>query len=215
MGTSDRTWARGVLSAVLIAGCAHAPATGPSQPALSLQAPDGADVTLASLTRDRAATVLVFWSGGCPCVRRYQERVDALLDRYPADRVRVVGVSSNAGESFDEVQRVARERGVRVPIYRDRGGKLAEAVGARSTPTAVILGGGGAVKFRGWIDNERLPGQADREPWLEDALQALLAAREFRARTPTYGCVITRSLFGEETASSPCCTETPASGETR
>lgn len=213
MGTSDRPVRRLALASLLLVACAHAPEGGSPEPALTLQAPDGATTNLAALTKAQEAAVLVFWSGGCPCVRRYQERVDALLDRYPADRVRVIAVASNAGESFEEVQRTARERGVRVPIYRDPGGKVADAVGARSTPTAVILDGRGAVRFRGWIDNERLPGQPDREAWLDDALQALLAGRDFRERTPTFGCVITRSLLGEETPS-PCCSETTASGET-
>jgi peroxiredoxin len=161
-------------------------------------------VSLAELARERDATVLVFWSGSCPCVRRYQARVDALLDRYPAGRVRVIGVSSNAGESLADVQRVARERGVRIPIYRDEDGEVARALGVKSTPTIVVLDRRGDVRFRGWLDNEREPGTPDREPWLERAIDALLAGRsDFQARTPTWGCVITRSLFGPPAGG--CC----------
>ena len=171
---------------------------------LQLQAAGGDVVTLGELRSDRDALVIVFWSASCPCVRRYQERVDALLDAYPADRVRVIAVSSNAGESFDEVLRVAKERGVRVPLYRDEGGSVAEALGARSTPTAVLLDKTGAVRFLGWIDNERLPGESGREPWLERAIQGVLdGTTSFSKRAPVYGCRITKSLFGPR----DCCTQ--------
>jgi hypothetical protein len=149
--------------------------------------------------------VLVFWSGTCTCVRRYQERVDALLDAYPSSRVRVIGVSSNAGETYADVLRVAKERQVRIPIFRDEGGALARALGAQSTPTVVVLDVSGAVRYLGWLDNERLAGDPRREPWLDRALAGVLDGRPFQARTPTWGCTITRSLF-EHASGAPCCT---------
>jgi len=198
-----------VLTALAFAGCAAAPVTIIEQPgreSFSLTATDGSTVKLGQLWRDRKATVLVFWSGGCPCVRRYQGRVDALLDQYPADRVRVIGVSSNAGESFEDVIRVAKERRTRIPIFRDEGGGVAQAVGARSTPTVVVIDGRGTVRFRGWIDNERLPGDPEREPYLERAIRGVLEERgNFAETSPTYGCAITRSLFGS--ASKSCCSQ--------
>jgi len=193
------------LVAVVFTGCAGSkPAPGGEAPLL-LQSPEGTSVSLDALRRDRAATVLVFWSGSCPCARRYQERIDGLLDRYPPDRVRVIGVSSNAGEDFAQTLRVARERGVRVPIYRDEDGRLARSVGARSTPTAVVLDEAGKVRFLGWIDNERLPGDPGREPWLDRAIQGVLDGRHsFAAKTPVYGCIITRSLIDGAPSSCPC-----------
>ena len=202
------------LALLLAAACAAPSASlRAGGPPLTLVSAGGDTVTLEQLRRGRDATVLVFWSSTCPCVRRYQERVDALLDAWPADRVRVVGVASNAGEPHGEVLRVARERGVRLPIYRDEGGRVAEALGARSTPTVAVLDAAGEVRFLGWLDNERLPGDAGREPWLERALRGLLDGRTpFTARTPTWGCVITRSLFAP--AERPCCSTPDRSEET-
>ena len=143
MATSRRTcsW----LTALLAAGCASQAQSlrDVRGAALNVTAAGGEVVPLEELWHSHEATVLVFWSGECPCVRRYQDRVDSLLDRYPGDRVRVVGLASNAGESFAEILRAARERGVRIPIFRDEGGRIAEWVGARSTPTAVLIDGTG------------------------------------------------------------------------
>jgi peroxiredoxin len=196
-----------LLVAVALAGtaCATGRSAAVAGESLALSAPDGTVTTLDEVRRGRDATVLVFWSATCPCVRRYQERVEALLETYPEARVRVVGVSSNAGESFEEVLRVAKERQVRIPILRDEGGRVADALGVHSTPTVVVLGASGAVRYLGWVDNERLPGDPGREPWLDRALQGVLDGKSaFAARSPTYGCTITRSLFRAEQSS--CCT---------
>jgi len=186
-----------LLATLAITGCATMASSAQAQRPPVLLDPQGHGARFDELYRGHDATVIVFWSGGCPCVRRYQERVDGLLDHYPADRVRIVGIASNDGESLADVQRVVRERKVRIPVYRDEAGSVARLLGARSTPTTVLLDAAGKVRFIGWFDNERRPGQADREPWLENALDGLLAGREdFSARAPTYGCPITRSIFG-------------------
>ncbi len=179
----------------LISACTSARQTVRSDPALTLRSSTGAVVTLESLTKNADATVLVFWSAGCPCVRRYQARVDALRER---PGVQVLAVSSNAGESFDEALRVANERGVKAPLYRDDTGAIAAFVNARSTPTVAVLDRTGAVRFTGWLDNEREVGADDREPWLERALEGVLGGSSFAARTPTWGCTITRHLFTPE-----------------
>lgn len=179
----------------LISACTGARQTVRSDPALTLRSSTGAVVTLESLTKNADATVLVFWSAGCPCVRRYQARVDALRER---PGVQVLAISSNAGESFDEALRVANERGVQVPLYRDDTGTIAAFVNARSTPTVAVLDRSGAVRFTGWLDNEREVGADDREPWLERALDGVLGGSNFAARTPTWGCTITRHLFTPE-----------------
>lgn len=204
-------------SLVLLAAAALGCATVRSDPSrgapLTLAARDGTTSTLDDLRRDRDVTVLVFWSATCPCVRRYQERADALLDAYPAARMRVLGVSSNAGEPYADVLRVAEARQVRIPIFRDEGGRVADALGVRTTPSVVVLDAAGTIRYLGWIDNERLPGTPDREPWLDRAIRGVLDGNgAFAARSPIYGCTITRSLFHSEQNS--CCTFTEPTGET-
>lgn len=173
---------------------------------LALLGGDGVAVPLPALYGDKDALVLVFWSSECPCVRRYQDRVDALIARYPS--VRVIGVSSNAGETSAQVDKTVSDRGVKLPIWRDEGGRVAAVVGARTTPTIAIIDSHGALRYLGWLDNERLPGERGREAYVDSALAALLAhAPVVTTRSPIFGCVITRSLAAAEAAS---CAAPPA-----
>ncbi len=203
-----------LAGAVAAASCAAGAARPAAAPvARTLLAADGTTVPLDELWGTRDATVLVFWSPGCPCVRRYQARVEALRERFPPERVRVIGVSSNAGDDYARVLSVARERGVTIPIYRDEGGAVASSWGVRSTPTVVVVDRRGAVRYLGWIDNERSPGDEGREPWLEQALDAVLDGHgDYPSRTPTWGCAITRSLFGSGDA---CCAGAQPKSEVR
>lgn len=197
MATSRPLRPAAALAALLLgAGCAGpAASTRAGAPPLTVTDAQGQPVRFESLWQGQQATMVVFWSLGCPCVRRYQERVDALLDAWPSRPVRVVAVASNAGEPLGDVLRVAKERGVRVPLYRDEGGRVAQALGARSTPTVAVLDGAGRVRFLGWLDNERLPGDAGRQPYVERAVDGLLGGAAFAARSPVFGCTITRSLL--------------------
>lgn len=189
-----------------LSGCATASASAGAGAAgldqLLLVPTRGAPATAGELLSRADATVFVFWSAGCPCVRRYQARVDALAEAWAPKGVAVVQVASNAGESLASLQEAARARGLARPVWRDEGGLLARQLGARSTPTVVLLRRDGQVLYRGWLDNERLPGEAGREAWLEAALTGFRGGTPFASKSPTWGCTITRSLSAPE---APAC----------
>jgi peroxiredoxin len=198
MGISRKYVLALVLLAGVVAGCAFQEVASRVQVGeIALLTSEGNSVPLREIWRGHRATVLIFWSASCPCVRRYQDRVEALLERYRTKGVAVLGVSSNADETFAEVKRAAGARGIHLPIVRDEDGRLAQVLGVRSTPTVVILDERGEPRFVGWFDNERAPGEPDRQPWLELALQGVLENRsDFATRTPVFGCTIARRLFG-------------------
>jgi thioredoxin-related protein len=198
MGISKKDVFAVVLLASVVVGCASQESARRGQvDEVILLTGEGNSVPLREIWRGHRATVLIFWSANCPCVRRYQDRVEALLEGYQAKSVAVFGVSSNADETFAEVKRAASARGIRLPIVRDEDGLLAQALGVRSTPTVVLLDERGQARFVGWLDNERTPGESDREPWLELALQGILGNRsDFATHSPVFGCTIARRLFG-------------------
>lgn len=175
-------------------------AEGPAWQHVTLVPTVGERATAGELVHSAEATVFVFWSSGCPCVRRYQARVDALAAGWAARGVNVVQVSSNAGESLEALREAVVARGLPLPVWRDEGGRLARALGARSTPTVALVRRDGQLLYRGWIDNEREPGEPDREPWLELALSDFAVGKQGTTASPTWGCTITRSLASRETA---------------
>lgn len=77
----------------------------------------------------------------------------------------------------------------------DVGGDLAIQLGARTTPTIIIVDHKGEVKYRGWVDNERFEGDPQRIAYVENALDDLLSNRTVASPTsPIYGCKITKRL---------------------
>lgn len=180
-----------VFSALSLA-CASVP-TGPAQ--LTTEA--GEAQSFEALIGDADHTVLIWWSNQCPCVKRYAERVKTLADTYPLP---FYYISSNAGEGRETF---AAATWSPLPIFRDEGGRLAAALSVRSTPTAVIVNRAGDVLYRGWIDNEREPGAAGRQAWLEAALDRVMAGESFSEEKPAWGCMVTRSLSESGSCTSP------------
>lgn len=189
--------------ALLLGACAS---TGPARDRLSAEDPAVAGAlaldasTSADLPRliaSHEATVLVWWASSCPCVRRYHARIEALPATWGPRGVAVVAVSSNADDSPERLRATVAERGLSLPLVLDPGAALAASLRVVSTPTVVVVDREGRVRFHGWIDNERTPGTRGRQAWLDDALEAVLAGHEPSvARSPAWGCTITRSLGG-------------------
>lgn len=197
MGTSRRALGAASTLTTLLALSAPSNAKAIDDAETALHTEEGARLDLLAKAKESRAVVLVFVSGACPCVRRYQERIGALARAFGPAGVTVLGVVSNAKETPADVRRVYPRSQLDVPLIHDPGGRLAEAVGARSTPTVAILDSAGALIFLGWLDNEREPGVDGRQPHVERAVQAVLDGRDdFQKRTPVYGCRITRRLIG-------------------
>lgn len=161
---------------------------------LPLTSTVGETSTLQALVERSKATVVVFWSSGCPCVARYQARIEALAQKYGPSGIAVLQVSSNAGETLASLSEAARARSLTLPIWRDEHGHVAQTLGARSTPTVVLLNADGTVLFRGYIDNERTPEEPGREAFLENALEGFLRGTPYASKSPTFGCTITKTL---------------------
>ena len=133
-----------LLAALL--GCAGPAASRPAGGPLRLIAAGGEATSLEALRAGHDATVLVFWSAGCPCVRRYQARVDALLEAWPASRVRRArrlqqrrravrrgaGRGPRARRPPPALPRRGRRRGrgARRPLHAHRGGPRRPRPGA-------------------------------------------------------------------------------------
>lgn len=198
MAFSNELLARRLVAAagaVVFSACATTPGAGRTgEPLPLLVSRGGDDLAVSRLAQGHDAVLLVWWSTTCPCARRYEGRVQALKEKY-GDRLVVRAVVAGADETIDKAEAERAARHFDVPLLLDPGARLATSLGVRSTPTAVVFDRTGAVVFRGWLDNERLPGESDREAYVETVLDAVLSGRgDHPKKSPTWGCPITRSL---------------------
>ncbi len=187
------------FAGLLLAGCAstahHRIPASTSPLSQNLVSLTGKPFPLHSSIKRHKATVLAWWATTCPCVRRYQVRIEQLRARYASKDVQVLAVASNADDSPTRLWQHATQRRLRVPLLVDKNGKLARYLGVTTTPTIVLLDRQGKVRFFGWLDNERKPGVSGRIAYAESALQALLHDRPIaNPRAPYYGCTITRGF---------------------
>lgn len=158
---------------------------------IKLVSSDATVYSLPDIYKNHAATVVFFWQIGCPCVKRYQQRINHIYERFKQENVAFIYISSNTAESFVEVKKEYQKRGITLPLMRDEGGVLAKALAARGTPTAAIINPQGQVVFLGWIDNERQENEPNRIPYLETALSEWLNQQAISANTsPMFGCPI-------------------------
>ncbi len=188
----------GLLTLLLVGatGCASTGSLAtPSTPAVDgLVQLDEQPFDLRATLRSHDATVLVWWASRCTCVVRYRDRIEALLKTWPPDRVAVLAVSSNADDELDQLRAAVAEGRTSLPLVIDPKARLADHVGVRSTPTVVVLDRNGVLRYVGWIDNEREPGDEGRVAYVNEAVNALLAGESPRRASPVYGCSITKTL---------------------
>lgn len=188
-----------LLSALLMAGwigCAR------NRPALqsNFPVPDvfGKSVQpLASATN--RAVVLVFLANECPISNRAIPELRRLHKTFAARGIAFWFVHPNADETDVSVRQHATEYELPGTPLRDPGLKLARAVGAQVTPTAVVISPRGEVLYRGRIDDRYTAlGQSRPEPTthdLEHALESVLAGRvPAPAQTRAVGCHLVGAL---------------------
>lgn len=138
---------------------------------------------------------IVFISTGCPTVRAYENRLSDLQARFGPRGLQVVAVNANdphlsPGDSLTRMTERARETGFDIPYLRDRDGQLARSLGAVCTPHAFLFDAERVLRYRGRVDDARLPENVTTRD-LEAAVEDLLAGGEPHvAETEPFGCSI-------------------------
>jgi thiol-disulfide isomerase/thioredoxin len=144
--------------ALLLGGCAGATPGGgvpesrlPPPPVTSLADLDGTPHAISAPDRP---TVLIFWATWCAPCRAELPELAAAHSRHGA-RAIFLGVLSGPDRSVDTAtaRSLTTAAGVTYPQLRDRDGSLARHFGVDGTPTLIVMGPGGEVRYRG----HRLP----------------------------------------------------------
>ncbi|MBT3608346.1 MAG: thioredoxin family protein [Candidatus Marinimicrobia bacterium] len=170
---------------------------GSTMPLKDLELADisGKNITLATAKGD-AGTLVVFSCNTCPWVIRWEDRYVSLANTYAPKRLGMIAVNSNAtrfgGEdSLEEMLEHAKNNGYNFPYAQDPESELASAFGATKTPHIYLFDGDDKLVYRGAIDDNAKNAKKVDEPFLANAIDALLAGNPINPQTTkALGCSI-------------------------
>jgi len=154
---------------------------GQPAPAFKLKGVDGKFWTLEEL-RGKNGLLVMFICNHCPYVKAVLGRILRDAEELKRYGVHSVAIMSNdpadyPEDSFDNMQRVARERAFPFPYLYDESQEVAKAYGAVCTPDFFGYNGNLALQYRGRID------ASGKEPAPPTARRDLFEAMKLVAQT--------------------------------
>ena len=156
---------------------------------------DGRRHTLAS-ARGPNGLLVMFICNHCPYVKAVLERIVRDCRDLAAQGIGSIAIMSNdpldyPEDSFDNMKRVARERGFPFPYVRDETQEVAKAYGAVCTPDFFGFNARLELQYRGRLDaSRRDPLPNARRELYEAMLQVARTGAGPREQTPSIGCSI-------------------------
>jgi len=147
------------------------------------------------LAGEAKATVLVFVATDCPISNRYSPELRRLAARFGPRGVAFRLVYPVASESPAMIREHLREYALPFAAVRDPLHTLAARARVKVTPESAVFTRGGALVYRGRIDDRQVDfGQARPEPTrrdLEEAIESVIEGRSPPESTaPAIGCGI-------------------------
>jgi thiol-disulfide isomerase/thioredoxin len=142
------------------------------------------------------ANVLMFIASDCPVSNGYAPEIQRICRDYRAKGVTCSLVYEDVAIGTAQVRAHRDEYGYTdIPAVIDADRAIATRANATVTPQAVVVGPGGAGKYRGRIDNQYAalakPRRVVTVHDLRDALDAVLARRPVaNPETEAFGCFI-------------------------
>ncbi len=136
--------------------------------------------------QDAKGFVVIFTCNHCPYAVAYEDRIIELDKKYKPKGFPVIAINSNdpaaePRDSYELMQVRAREKGFTFPYLFDDGQKVYPVYGATRTPHIYLLNRVGSdlvVAYIGAIDDNYRDASAVEEPFLADAIDALLAGQK-------------------------------------
>jgi len=144
---------------------------------------------------DKPVLVVAFWCNHCPYVKAYEDRTIALAKEY-ADRVAFVAINANDAvkypeDSFENMQRRAKEKDYPFPYLHDESQEVARAYGATRTPEFFVFDSNRVLRYHGRLDDNWENPAEVKQQYLRDALNALLNSQEPPVtQTEPVGCSV-------------------------
>jgi peroxiredoxin len=140
--------------------------------------------------------IIVFTCNHCPFAKKYEDRVNDLAKKYKPKGYILLAINPNdpaiePADSFELMQKRAKEKGFAFPYLFDDGQKIFPQYGATKTPHVFLLDKNRVVKYIGAID-DNVDSAADvKEKYLENAIAALESGKTPSPETTkAIGCSI-------------------------
>jgi hypothetical protein len=165
---------------------------------------DGQEWSLVDLAGENGVLVM-FSCNTCPFVVGREGRSEGWENRYNqvAGMAREQGIGTvlvNSNEakrkgddSMEQMKLHAMEAGYIMPYVVDRGHKLADAFGARTTPHVFLFDSEFRLVYRGSIDDNVNSAAEVKENYLTDAISRMIEGKKVKpAVTKALGCSIKR-----------------------
>jgi peroxiredoxin len=165
-------------------------------PGFSLPATDGKSYSLDDI-RGPNGTLVMFICNHCPYVQSILDRILRDTAELQAAGIGVVAISANDAsdypeDGFENMGKLARDRGFTFPYLYDESQAVAKAYGAACTPDFFGFDAQDGLQYRGRLDaSTKQAGPADAKRELYEAMMLVAQTGAGpREQTPSMGCSI-------------------------
>lgn len=166
------------LSAVACGSTTAKPAAAPLAGTFTLVGEQSEAEPLDALLAKAQHSVFLFFTADCPVQKAHDERMRAIVAKYKDKGVAFYAVQSEASADIAAERTEAQRRQIGMPLLQDKGAVLADALGVEYSTHVVLLDPNRAIRYSGAEDSERVRGTGTVTPYLEQALDAVLAGKD-------------------------------------
>lgn len=137
--------------------------------------------------------LLNFWSAECPWSSRGDEEILELVKDW-GQAVAYLPIAANVNEDRGMINDESRKRGLPILLI-DNNHQVADLYGAVTTPHIFVIDALGILRYQGAFDDVTFRQRTPTQNYLKTAVEALLRNQlPDPAQTPSYGCIIVRSV---------------------
>lgn len=146
--------------------------------------------------KDAKGFIVVFTCNHCPFAVKYENRIIDLAKKYKSKGYVLLAINPNdpavqPEDSFELMQKRAKEKKFTFPYLFDEGQKIYPQYGATKTPHVFLLDKNLVVKYIGAIDDNVEDATQVKEKYLENAIAAMEKGLEPTPNTTkAIGCTI-------------------------
>jgi len=140
--------------------------------------------------------VEVFWCASCPWVKKYEDRMSALVADYSDKGFGFILVNSNdpvayPEDNMDAMKAQSDAGSYAVPYVADKGSALAKAFGAKRTPHTFVFDSNNVLQYIGAIDDSPSNASKVKDSFLRLALDAIMSGNDVAVKeSKSFGCKI-------------------------